>query len=88
MISEVINLSQPSVFLDPDCPVSSAVSSDSQAKLTNSLDLMTVSESQSKIRSFPLVTCVPTLPIRSRQLNNDLELRTLKITPIISQTGI
>ncbi|VDL63231.1 unnamed protein product [Hymenolepis diminuta] len=82
MITEVVNLSQPSAVLDPDCSLSTLIPSDHQTKVTNSLDIMAVSEPRSKTRSYPVATFIPSLPMRNRQLNNDLELRTFKVTPI------
>ncbi|KAM3175808.1 hypothetical protein ACTXT7_007790 [Hymenolepis weldensis] len=82
MIREVVNLSPPSAVLDPDYPFSTLIPSDHQAKVTNSLDIMAVSEPRSKTRSYPVAAFIPSPPMRDRQLNNDLELRTFKITPI------
>ncbi|VDO11867.1 unnamed protein product [Rodentolepis nana] len=83
----VMDVSQPSVVVDADCPFSTHISANHQTKLANPLGLMTLSEQQSKIRRCPVVTYISSLPPRNPQLNNDLELNTLKITPIRSKIG-
>ncbi|VDM30259.1 unnamed protein product [Hydatigera taeniaeformis] len=89
--SDVINLSQASVAMEPEYHFSSLLPPESRDKLVGSLDLLTTSEALPKIRTFSAVTCVPlttsSVSRQHQQLNNDLELRTFTIPPIRPRLG-
>ncbi|CDS39655.1 hypothetical protein EmuJ_000719900 [Echinococcus multilocularis] len=84
--SDVINLSQTSVNMEPEYHFSSILPPESKENVVGPLDVLAVPEALPKINTYTAATRIflnsPSLPRKNQQLNNNLELGTFTIPPI------